>query len=94
MNILKHINPVVLINGVTNLNGQILAQRSIKATRYAAIFCGIGEGHGAQDVMQQVAGQTVALLTAQPQGQLEDLHQLCTVWQQLLSIHTGHLDKK
>lgn len=61
MNILK---TIFLIFIVTNLNGKILTQRSIKAARYAAVFCGVGEGHGAQDVMQQVAGQTVALLTA------------------------------
>lgn len=73
------------------LDGQVLLQGFVEASGHAAVVCGVGEGCGAQDVVQQVAGQSVALLTAQPQGQLKNLHQLCTVRQELFTIHTSNL---
>lgn len=73
------------------LDGQVFLQGSAEAPGHAAVVCGVCERRGAQDVVQQVAGQSVALLTAQPQGQLQNLHQLRAVRQELFSIHTGNL---
>lgn len=73
------------------LNGQVLLQGSVEAARHTAVVCGVSECCGTQDMVQQVAGQSVALLTAQTQGQLQSLHQLCAVREELFSIHTSHL---
>lgn len=52
------------------LNGQVLLQGFVEAAGHTAVVCGVSEGCGTQDMVQQVAGQSVALLTAQTQGQL------------------------
>lgn len=45
----------------------------LEASWYTAVLSGVDEGGGAQDVVQQVAGQSVALLTLQMEGQLQNL---------------------
>lgn len=45
-------------------------------------------------MVQQVAGQRVALLALEVERQLQDLHQVRAVRQDLVSVHTGDLQGK
>ena len=74
-----------------HLDGQTVPGGLVEAARHAAVLGGVDECGGAQDVVQHVAGQRVALLTLEAQGQLQDLHQLCPVGQDLVPVHPGHL---
>lgn len=73
------------------LNGQVLLQGSVEAAGHTAVVRGVDECCGTQDMVQQVAGQSVALFTAHAQGQLQSLNQLCAVQEELFPIHTSHL---
>lgn len=77
-----------------HLDGQVFADWAVEAARHAAVVSGVDERVGAQEVVEEVAGQAVALLAAQAQGRLQDLHQLRPVTQQLLAVHTRHLTHK
>lgn len=61
--------------GGGHLDGQVVPQGLVEATGHAAVLGGVDECGGAQDVVQHVAGQRVALLALEAQGQLQDLHQ-------------------
>ena len=63
----------------------------MEAAWHAAVLGGVDERGGTQDVVQHVAGQRVALLALEAQGQLQNLHQLRAVGQDLVPVHPGHL---
>lgn len=63
----------------------------MEASRHTAVLGGVNEGQGAKDVVQQVASQRVALLALEAEGQLQDLHQVRAVGQDLVAVHAGDL---
>ena len=74
-----------------HLDGQPVPGVLVEATGHAAVLGGVDECGGAQDVVEHVAGQGVALLALEAKSELQDLHQLCPVGEDLVPVHTGHL---
>lgn len=63
----------------------------MEASRHTAVLCGVEEGWGAEDVMQQVASKSVALFTLEVKGQLQNLDQFRTIWQDFITIYPSYL---
>ena len=58
------------------LNGHVVTDLLVEASWHTAVLCGVDEDRGSKDVMQQVASQSVTLLTLEVEGQLQNLDQV------------------
>ena len=73
------------------LDGEVVFDWLVEASWHAAVLCGVDEDSRSKDVVKQVAGQSVALLTLEVQCQLQNLDQVRPIGQDLVTVHTGHL---
>lgn len=45
------------------LDGKVFGRRLVKASRHTAVLCWVDKGSRAKEVMQEITGQSVTLLT-------------------------------
>lgn len=73
------------------LDGEVVRDRLVEASRDATVLCGVDEGSGAKDVVQQVTGQYISLFTLEVKSQLQNLDQVRAVGDELVTVHTSYL---
>lgn len=66
----------------------------MEASWHTAVLCGVNEGSGTKNVVQQVTGQNITLLTLEVKRQLQNLDQVRAIRQQLVAIHPSYLTCK
>ena len=78
-------------NQHTYLDGEVVIDWLVEASRHTAVLGGVEEGSGAKDVVQQVASENIALLTLEVKRQLQNLDQVRTIGQDFVTVHPRHL---
>lgn len=63
----------------------------MEASGHTAVLGGVDECSGAKDVVQQVASERISLFTLQVESQLQNLHQVRAVGQDLVAVDSRHL---
>lgn len=63
----------------------------MEASWHTAVLCGVDENRRTKDVVEQVASQSITLLTLEVQCQLQNLDQVRTIREDLVTVHPSHL---